>query len=883
MFLSEVNNVESEELSGAAHTAAVALSVSTTGLVSAGGDFHHSGYPGHMGSSSSSEHSGASAGSSSATATSATTTTETCTPHIPMDVDVDNITALSSGLHVDSADSAGSAGGASVYLRPLSTATGMVQYLAAAHWSGIMKRVLSVQNDELHAASLYAAAVSICANNSHTNITTNSDRNDDRNIDRSTDRTKVNDDESAVRVIPLMYELCTRSVSSSQYPEGAHDLHQLRQYLSSTSFDSISDTMRARGTNGGVSPSHLGEYLTDLSQYVVDNASHSSHNANSNSNNNNNNNSNNNSNSINNNKNNHTQDRKANHIEIPSQLSLQFCLAVDESLHPQLYALLCSRTAGSTLFLAPVVIDATSLTMPMTPFDDARCSEYPRCSMESNTNLIVRGLENALGSALNWARNRIDSTAKLSYFGLYAARTGGQVVSKVSKVSVVVAGRVEAPLSNRCSTVLWCDSGCLIAIQFNSDSCKNDKNDRNERNDENALQLSLLCPIPLPGVGTLGPSGPPTCIIGIPRNVTSDEVDRMKRRCISIGEVSLTIVGNNGSNNESNGNNGGSNMRNYGGNNSNGNTSINNGNVSGNLTKKQRLLPASYSFCCGEFSHLEAFTVASGLVPTPLYSSLARELLQHTLCRYPFSPTEIPEAHKHAPNFLSLSLNTSGEERNNVLYCLRSAYSSVRPLLEFILLASSYAAMSEMSSGTGRPVSRSSSGGGDSSKSGVMSTCNGVLKVLSLDCVSRAEPFIVCALYENTAKDTSTKSDDSDDEDEEETDPESAVEKRLIGFIEVEIMKSAMDIVQVPDTPRTPRTPGLGENVRSDSIIEETTGKIEKVYLNVSSLLSNFDDQTVEMEIFRECFQKKLQAMSGRNQFHAFINKLISFFAAKKI
>jgi hypothetical protein len=108
---------------------------------------------------------------------------------------------------------------------------------------------------------------------------------------------------------------------------------------------------------------------------------------------------------------------------------------------------------------------------------------------------------------------------------------------------------------------------------------------------------------------------------------------------------------------------------------------------------------------------------------------------------------------------------------------------------------------------------------------------------------------------------------------------------RLVGFIEVETVRSQIGVTDAPDTPQTRRGSASYDfdNLATASMDEPVTvtRKIEKVALKVSSLTNNFPNQTVDMELFRECFQKKLQAMGGRNTFHAFTNKLVSLFNSK--
>ena len=125
----------------------------------------------------------------------------------------------------------------------------------------------------------------------------------------------------------------------------------------------------------------------------------------------------------------------------------------------------------------------------------------------------------------------MSSTEKLNAFGLYVP-----VVNSSSPThDIATLGNTSYIISKRSTVVLWSDAESLITIQLGNDI-------NSSRIDDDVLHISLLCPIPLPGVGTLGVSGPPRCSVGLPRNVTSEEEDRIKRRCISIGELSLTIA-----------------------------------------------------------------------------------------------------------------------------------------------------------------------------------------------------------------------------------------------------------------------------------------------------------------------------------------------------
>jgi hypothetical protein len=61
---------------------------------------------------------------------------------------------------------------------------------------------------------------------------------------------------------------------------------------------------------------------------------------------------------------------------IPSQLSLLFCIAVDDMLQPSFHALLCTRRVGGTVFLSPTVSRAVTIPSdldPMMEFQNEDC------------------------------------------------------------------------------------------------------------------------------------------------------------------------------------------------------------------------------------------------------------------------------------------------------------------------------------------------------------------------------------------------------------------------------------------------------------------------------------------------------------------------------
>ena len=91
-------------------------------------------------------------------------------------------------------------------------------------------------------------------------------------------------------------------------------------------------------------------------------------------------------------------------------------------------------------------------------------------------------------------------------------------------------------------------------------------------------------------------------------------------------------------------------------------------------------------------------------------------------------------------------------------------------------------------------------------------------------------------------------------------------------------MRSSIETKETLDTPHTPI-----DRTRSDSTVadDQISRKTDKINLKVSGISVDFENQIIEMAIFRECFQKKFQAMTGRNPFHAFVNKLVSSISIK--
>lgn len=727
LFLSEINNIESEHLAGQIHTA------SSFSLFTAD--------------------SAAPSSSSGATA---------------------QATADLSGVDIASDDSNNSSNDFNInyHLRPLSTATSMIQHLAAAHWSGLMKRVLSVENRELHAASLYGAALPLCSNSK----LNRSEGSEGKNPTGDPD----DDGISGSKVLPLVFEWCSWSVDDSSRSK-------ISQALSLSAFSNILKSLKQ--VTQPLDPRSEREAPSEDRPSSVKKKTPRSH-----------------------------LDTDSSSGEASSsRLSLALCLSVDGSLCPSVYAILYSTRATDTAFVPPTVIKAMNLQCKFNESVSTLKSKESYLDVESAVEEIERGL----ASAIRWAKECIDTAPSLSTFGFYIPTAVRSTLGQKPAAA--------ADLNTSSTIVLWCDSVSLITVQFGSNGSAADKKQANSGSpDDNTIYVSLLCPIPLPGVGTLGISGPPRCVVGVPRVVTSEESDRMKRRCISIGEISLTI----------------------------GPKVPLEDDVTGfdSPTKRQRT-SASYVYQCGKLAYLEAFHAMSGLVQNDLYSALAQEILQHSLSRYAFSA---PVSRRVSmPGGVTLVTN----EDSDALPSLRSAYCTSRPLLEFILLASN------CPDPTGDPTVKGATGPNTG-------TGTGMLKVLSLDCTTRSEAFIVCALYESIAGSIS---------DAVATAPSSLL--RLVGFIEVETVRSQVGVTDAPDTPQTRRGSANYDfdNLSSTSMDEPATvtRKIEKVALKVSSLTNNFPDQTVDMELFRECFQKKLQAMGGRNTFHAFTNKLVALFNNK--
>jgi hypothetical protein len=712
---------------------------------------------------------------------------------------------------------------ASLYLLPLSTSSNMIQYLSAAYWSRTMRKALCVDNVELYALTLYNAARTLCAgvhtNNSNSNGELNENGNDQNGVQNGAGMSPGN-------LIPLVYDVCSWPLDPRNQPNISKD-------LASNSHTNIAAALRAV-----IHPDTTPEVITLSLQEELENVTKKY---------------------SQNNENSTELSAKTDFTGSTefSYFSLIMCMVVDTSLQPHIYAILCGISPGSTVFLPPKALKAM-----MVPFDVTKCTQ-------DSQNLILdddacdRMIEKAIETSLNWAKSCMIGAPDLRDFGLFIPAPASDVAVTQRLVST------SALVSEPCIIVLWTDAVSLIAIQFNScgmdtDSEEKEKGKENGKKngedkekmassngkrksinyaDVSTMQVSLLCPIPLPGVGTLGVSGPPRCVIGVPRSVTSEEANRLKRRCISIGEISLTVTRDNLPANPAN-------------------SSLSD---LGTPTKKRRRSESTlYSFRCGRLACIDTFTAMSGLEQSDLYAALGQEIVQHCLNKYPF-PAPFPSTLK-SPLGLSMS---NGD--TDALSSLSSAYCTCRPLLEFILLITNSPSphSGSTSNGTG-----TGTGGGTGTK--------GRLQLLALDCTSRSEAFITCALYENCPKTDSDKDKDNKDKDSDSKVNPPSVSLRLVGYVEVETSRSLVPVTDIPDTPKTRRdSASFDYDQTPSSTIDEPVKHTEKVNLRLSSLTSLFEDQIVEMDAFRECFQKKLQAMGGRNPFHAFINKLIALSVPK--
>jgi hypothetical protein len=246
----------------------------------------------------------------------------------------------------------------------------------------------------------------------------------------------------------------------------------------------------------------------------------------------------------------------------------------------------------------------------------------------------------------------------------------------------------------------------------------------------------------------------------------------------------------------------------------------------------------SYFFYCSTYDPLEAFvsTTLDKKSQCMLYSSLGKELIQQILYKKHFTPP----------------LNCiDGDDKNNPVNILSKLYSLASPLLEFMWLAIKYAGCSHIDEN--------------------ISKCNGVIKILSLDCITRDEPFITCALYairDNTSHNRNNETKNGNKhENSILTDPDGMLS--LIGFIDVQISK-IIEPVSAPVSPRTPRERG-NSNLTDENEIKNN----EKILLKINSLSNTFPEQLIDMEVYRECLQKKMWTVSHPNCFHILIRKLI--------
>jgi hypothetical protein len=726
----------------------------------------------------------------------------------------------SSSNNNNSSSSSSSSGGddytASLYLLPLSTSSNIIQYLSAAYWSRIMRKALCVDNVELYALTLYNAARTLCAgvhtNNSNSNGESNEHGNDRNGALNGAGMSPGN-------VIPLVYDVCSWPLDPRNQPNISKD-------LASNSHTNIAAALRAV-THPNTTPTVITLSLQEELENVTKKYTHNNENSTELS----------------------AKTDFTGNTEF-SYFSLIMCMVVDASLQPHIYAILGGISPGSTVFLPPRALKAK-----MVPFDVTKCTQNSQ-NLMLDDDACDRMIEKAIESSLDWAKSCMFGAPDLRDFGLFvpASASGTSDTQRLVSTSALV--------SEPCIIVLWTDAVSLIAIQFDTDNEKGKENGKKGEDKEkmassngkrksinyadvSTMQVSLLCPIPLPGVGTLGVSGPPRCVIGVPRSVTSEEANRLKRRCISIGEISLTVT------------------RDV--------LPANSANSSfadlGTPTKKRRRSDSTlYSFRCGKLACIDTFTAMSGLEQSDLYAALGQEIVQHCLNKYPF-PAPFPSSLR-SPLGISMS---NGD--TDALSSLSSAYCTCRPLLEFILLITNSPSPHSGSTSNGTGIG---TGGGTGTK--------GRLQLLALDCTSRSEAFITCALYENCPKTDIDKEKDNKDNG---TGSDSkanctSVSLRLVGYVEVETSRSLVPVTDIPDTPKTRRDSASFDYDQAPSVTtEEPVKHTERVNLRLSSLTSLFEDQVVEMDAFRECFQKKLQAMGGRNPFHAFINKLIALSVPK--
>jgi hypothetical protein len=244
----------------------------------------------------------------------------------------------------------------------------------------------------------------------------------------------------------------------------------------------------------------------------------------------------------------------------------------------------------------------------------------------------------------------------------------------------------------------------------------------------------------------------------------------------------------------------------------------------------------SYFFYCSTYDPLEAFvsTALDRESQCALYSSLGKELIQQMLYKKHFTPP----------------LNyVDGDDKNCPVNILSKLYSLASPLLEFIWLAIKYAGCSHIDEN--------------------ISKCNGVIKILSLDCTTREEPFLTCALYAIRENTSHNRNNEKTNGNSVLTDPDDMLS--LIGFIDVQITK-LIEPVSAPVSPRTPRERERGNSNLTD---ENEIKNNEKILLKINSLSNTFPEQLIDMEVYRECLQKKMWTVSHPNCFHILIRKLI--------
>lgn len=272
--------------------------------------------------------------------------------------------------------------------------------------------------------------------------------------------------------------------------------------------------------------------------------------------------------------------------------------------------------------------------------------------------------------------------------------------------------------------------------------------------------------------------------------------------------------------------------------------------------KKQRVDKSHY-FHCGVFDPLEAFALQSlgGESQCELYVSLAKELIQQIFYNNPFTSQSQHQA-------LSLHDGDGDGDDINPIQSLSKLYSLASPLLEFMWLAIKYA-------GSSNVVDDST----------VKS--KGVVKILSLDCVSRDEPYIVCALYaikDDHSKNNHTSINGYDNKYNNgngiskstvDSSPDDML--RLVGFIDVQLFKINESIV-----PISPHNRDRGNSNLTDDT--DTIKNNEKTVLKIKSLSHTFKEQSIDMEVYRECLQRKMWILSHPNSFHNLIEKLISLY-----